>query len=166
MPPVDLNIRLARHDDLPAIVRLLVDDTLGSQRERYEIPLPQPYETAFAAIEVDPNNQLMVAEAGGEVIGVMQLTFIPSLTYQGSMRLQIEGVRVDERYRSQGFGQVMFTWAIELARQRGCRLVQLTTDRQRLDAVRFYERLGFKPSHLGMKLDLLLSNMPSSEQSE
>ena len=151
-----LSFRRARESDVPDIVRLLADDPLGATRERYATPLPEAYARAFRAIDGDPNNELVVAEQGGRVAGVLQLTFIPSLTYQGGWRALVEGVRVDARLRSQGLGRALFEWAIARARERGCHLVQLTTDKSRADARRFYESLGFVASHEGMKLSLPL----------
>ena len=149
-----VSIRRAMRIDLPEIVRLLADDRLGSQREEYRNPLPQSYYDAFDEIDNDRHNELIVAEVNGEVIGTMQLTFIPSLSYQGGKRAQIEAVRIDRKHRSQGIGGQLFEWAIMRAREEGCRLVQLTTNNTRSDAQRFYERLGFTASHTGMKLDL------------
>jgi len=146
--------RCASPADLPAIVRMLADDALGAARETFESPLPESYYRAFEAIDRDANNELIVAEVDGKVIGVMQITFIPNLTYRGSWRAQIEGVRVDATVRSGGIGRQLFAWAIERARQRGCHLVQLTSDKARKDAIRFYENLGFVASHEGMKLHL------------
>lgn len=146
--------RRATRSDVPDIVRMLADDPLGSKREAYESPLPESYYSAFEAIDADPNNELVVACAGSRVIGVLQLTFIPYLTYRGSWRALIEGVRVDGSVRSRGIGQQLFEWAIERARQRGCHMVQLTSDKARPDAIRFYERLGFVASHEGLKLRL------------
>ena len=146
--------RGARDTDLDAIVRLLADDPLGSQRERWQTPLPQSYRDAFEAIERDPNNELVAAVLAGQVVGVLQLTFIPYLTHQGGWRALIEGVRVAKEHRSLKIGQKLFAWAIERARARGCHMVQLTTSQARIDAVRFYERLGFTASHEGMKLYL------------
>lgn len=150
-----LTFRRASGTDLAAIVGLLADDPLGARRENYTLPLPQAYVDAFAAIEQDPNNELIVVDAADrQVIGVFQLTFIPYITYQGGWRALVEGVRVAAGYRSAGVGRQMFLWAIQRARDRRCRLVQLTSDKARPDAVRFYERLGFVASHEGMKLDL------------
>lgn len=149
-----LGFRSATAADLPTIVRLLADDPLGKTRENYIIPLPAGYEKAFQAISSDPNNDLIVAELEGSVVGVLQLTFVPSLTYQGSWRAMIEGVRVDPSVRSGGIGRQLISWAIDQARERGCRLVQLTTDKARPDAIRFYQSLGFVASHEGMKLKL------------
>ena len=149
-----MTFRRAGQRDLPAIVRLLADDPLGANRERYDEPLPQGYLRAFEAIEADPNNELVVACLQDEVVGVLQLTFIPYLTYQGGWRALIEAVRIDSKHRSQGLGKQMFEWAIERSRRRGCHLVQLTTDKARPDAKRFYESLGFAASHEGMKLNL------------
>lgn len=151
---LNFSIRRATRGDVTEIVRLLADDLLGSQRESYQSPLPGAYYDAFDEIDRDPHNQLVIAEVDGEVIGTLQLTFIPYLTYQGGKRAQIEAVRVDPRYRSHGIGGRLFEWAITRAREEQCRLVQLTTDNTRPDARRFYERLGFVASHAGMKLDL------------
>jgi len=147
-------IRAARREDLQAIVRLLADDKLGQSRETCSEPLPDAYTDAFAAIDRDPENALIVAEDAGAIIGVLQLTFIPHLTYTGGIRAQIEGVRIDSAYRGRGVGRTLLEWAIARSREHGCHLVQLTADKQRPDAHRFYESLGFKASHEGMKLHL------------
>jgi ribosomal protein S18 acetylase RimI-like enzyme len=154
--PHSLNaqFRLATRTDLPAIVRMLAEDDLGTQRERFETPLPQTYYEAFEAIEKDSNQELIVTEMGGEVIGMLQLMFLPSISYQGGKRAQVESVRVAKRLRGQGIGAKMMEWAIERARQRGCHLMQLTSHKSREDAHRFYERLGFTKSHIGMKISL------------
>ncbi|TMQ89963.1 GNAT family N-acetyltransferase [Actinomadura soli] len=149
-----MTFRDATADDLPQIVRLLADDPLGATRETPGNEIPDAYFTAFTAIEKDPNNTVIVAEVAGEIAGTLQLTFIPGLTYTGSERAQIEGVRVAASQRGRGLGQDMINWAIDRARARGCRVVQLTTDRQRPDAVRFYQKIGFRPSHMGMKYHL------------
>lgn len=154
MTRANIRFRLAKRADLPAIVRLLAEDELGSQRERVEEPLPASYSAAFEQIEKDPNHELIVAEREGEVIGTLHLMFLPSISYQGSLRAQIESVRVDRRFRSQGIGSAMMGWSIARARERGAHMVQLTTHGSRVDAHRFYERLGFQGSHLGMKLSL------------
>jgi len=146
--------RPAVRADVEAIVRLLADDVLGSGREEYALPLPQQYYAAFEAIERDPNNELIVVELDDTVVGVLQITYIPYLTYRGSWRAQIEGVRVDSSLRSSGVGRKLFVWAIARARAKGCRLVQLTSDKSRPDAIRFYESLGFTASHEGLKLHL------------
>lgn len=149
-----LVFRDAVQDDLPAIVGLLANDPLGSRRERFADPLPDCYRRAFDAIATDPNNRLVVAELDGAVIGTLQLTFIPNMTYQGGIRAHIEGVRVDDAHRSRQIGRRLFEWAIAEARRHGCHMVQLTADKTRPDAHRFYESLGFAASHLGMKLHL------------
>ena len=149
-----LIIRPATRADLPDIVRMLADDDLGRQRERYELPLPESYLAAFEQIEASPNFELIVAELDGRVVGTLQLIFIPSISYQGGLRAQVESVRVDGPLRNQGIGQKMMTWALKRARQRGAHIMQLTTHNTRLDAHRFYERLGFQGSHLGMKISL------------
>ena len=146
--------RLAKRADLPAIVRMLADDDLGRQRECCADQLPESYYLAFEQIEKDPNHELIVAEREGEVIGTLHLIFLPSISYQGGLRAQAESVRVDKRFQNQGIGNQMMKWTIERARQRGAHVIQLTTHKTRLDAHRFYERLGFKGSHLGMKLSL------------
>jgi GNAT superfamily N-acetyltransferase len=149
-----IRFRLAKRADLPSIVRMLADDDLGSQRERYEDPLPEVYYSAFEQIERDPNHELIVAERNGEVIGTLHLMFLPSISSQGGLRAQVESVRVDKQVQSQGIGSAMMQWSMQRANQRGAQVVQLTTHKTRLDAHRFYERLGFKGSHLGMKLNL------------
>jgi GNAT superfamily N-acetyltransferase len=150
----ELTFRPAQRADLPDMVRLLADDVLGARREEYVLPLPAAYGAAFEAIARDPNNELVVVEREGTVVGVLQLTFIPSLTYRGRSRALIEGVRVDASLRASGIGRQLFAWAIERARARACHLVQLTSDKARPDAIRFYESLGFVASHEGLKLHL------------
>jgi GNAT superfamily N-acetyltransferase len=152
--PFKAHYRLATRTDVPDIVRMLVEDDLAAQRERFETPLPQAYYEAFEAIDMDPNHELAVAEIDGEVIGSLHLMFLPSISYQGGMRAQVESVRVDKRLRGQGIGVEMMEWALDRARQRGCCLMQLTSHKSRTDAHRFYERLGFTKSHIGMKIYL------------
>ncbi|WP_129674670.1 GNAT family N-acetyltransferase [Candidatus Chloroploca sp. Khr17] len=149
-----IKFRKAIRTDLERIVQLLADDPLGSQREVLSTPLARSYVQAFEAIAEDENNELVVAQQGATIIGVLQLTFIPYLTHQGSWRALIEGVRVAAEARSAGVGRQLFTWAIRRASERGCRMVQLTSDKSRPDAIRFYESLGFVASHEGMKLQL------------
>jgi len=146
--------RRASRDDVPAIVRMLASDALGARREAFVSPLPESYYGAFEAIDRDANNELVVAELEGRIIGVLQITFIPYMTYRGGWRALIEGVRVDSEIRSRGIGRALLTWAIDRARQRDCHLVQLTSDKARPDAIRFYESLGFVASHEGLKLHL------------
>lgn len=148
----EIRFRVATEKDLDAIVAMLADDVLGSKRERYEQPLPTSYIKAFEAITADPNNELIVACDGKEVIGVQQITFTPYLTHQGGWRATIEGVRTSTSVRGKGVGTKLIKWAIQRAVERGCHLVQLTTDKNRPDALRFYERLGFKATHEGLKL--------------
>jgi ribosomal protein S18 acetylase RimI-like enzyme len=154
MTPQGILFRRATRADLPAIVRMLADDELGSQREQVENPLPESYYSAFKQIDSDPNHELIVAERNGEVIGTLHLMFLPSVSFQGGLRAQIESVRVDKRFQSQGIGSEMMKWAMERARQRSAHVVQLTTHKSRVDAHHFYERLGFQGSHLGMKISL------------
>jgi len=146
--------RSAVRADVPDVVRMLADDALGAAREEYVSPLPAPYYAAFEAIDRDPNNELIVVEVEGRVVGVLQLTYIPSLTYRGGWRALVEGVRIDASLRATGLGRKLFAWAIERAREKGCQLLQLTSDKARPDAIRFYESLGFVASHEGLKLRL------------
>jgi GNAT superfamily N-acetyltransferase len=151
---MNVTFRLAQHNDVPTIVQMLAEDELGAERERFETPLPRVYYEAFEAIAQDANHELLVAEVDGEVIGSLHLMFLPSISYQGGTRAQVESVRVIQRLRGQGIGAEMMKWAIERARQRGCHLMQLTSHQSRTDAHRFYERLGFVKSHIGMKINL------------
>jgi ribosomal protein S18 acetylase RimI-like enzyme len=147
----DLQLRRARRGDLPAIVALLPDDMLGAAREA---PGDAGYERAFDAIEADANQYLLVGERGSDVVAFLQIAFIPGLGRRGAWRAQIESVRVAASLRGGGIGTELVRHAIALARQRGCRFVQLTTDKRRQEAHRFYARLGFDASHDGMKLAL------------
>ncbi len=150
----EVKFRLAAEKDLESIVAMLADDVLGSKRERYEHPLPNSYIKAFEAIIADPNNELIVACEENEVIGVQQITFTPYITHQGGWRATIEGVRTSASVRGKGIGTKLIKWAIQRAEERGCHLVQLTTDKKRADALRFYESLGFRATHEGLKLKL------------
>lgn len=154
MADTKLRIREATRADLAAIVALLADDILGAAREHPEEPLSRSYVDAFEAIAADPNDELVVASLGDEVVGCLQLTFTPGLSHGGSWRATVEGVRVSSAHRSRGIGEVLLRWVVERARERGCAMVQLSTDKRRRDAHRFYERLGFVASHEGMKLAL------------
>jgi ribosomal protein S18 acetylase RimI-like enzyme len=146
-----LTIRRARREDIPAIVALLAADPLGATREN---PGDPAYSAAFAELDKDPNQILVVAEQAGEVVGALQFTVIPGLARRGMRRAQLEAVRVHAGGRGNGVGGELLGWAIDEARRRGCGLVQLTTDVTRTDAHRFYRRFGFQPSHIGMKLML------------
>lgn len=149
-----ISIRRAIEADVAAIVAMLADDALGRAREDASLPLAQPYLDAFAAIEGDPNQLLAVMTDGDDVIGTLQITFLAGLSLRGAWRGQIEAVRVASGRRGEGLGQRLLEWAIDKCRERGCRIVQLTTNKSRTDAHRFYERLGFKASHIGYKLEL------------
>ncbi len=145
-----LKLRQASAGDVDAIVQLLADDPLGAKREN---PGDPAYDTAFAAIDADPNNELWVIEGlDGRVLGVLQLTFIPGISHTAGTRAQIEGVRVADELTGQGVGRWFFQQMIERARDKGARLVQLTSDKSRADAIRFYGSLGFTASHEGFKL--------------
>jgi GNAT superfamily N-acetyltransferase len=155
LPGSSITLRRATRDDLPAIVELLVNDPLGRTREAVgQTDGFVPYEAAFAAIDTDVAQLLVVATDGDEVVATMQLSFIPGLARHGTLRAQAEAVRVAASHRGRGLGDAIFRWAIGEARRRGCALVQLTTDKSRADAYRFYERLGFIASHEGFKLQL------------
>lgn len=153
-PDNAISIRKAIKHDLAVIVAMLADDTLGSTREDSSTSLNRCYSDAFNAIESDTNQLLAVVEQGGEIIGCLQLSFIPGLSRTGMWRGQIESVRIASTARGGGIGKQMIEWAIEKCRERGCGLVQLTTDKSRVDALRFYHSIGFIDSHLGMKLPL------------
>lgn len=145
-------VRPATRADVPAIVALLADDPLGAARE--DLGDLTAYEEAFDRIDADPAHALVVLDDGGTVVGTLQLTLLPGLSRRGALRAQIEAVRVASTHRGQRLGERLVEWAISESRRRGAVLVQLTTDASRTDAHRFYERLGFAPSHVGMKLAL------------
>ena len=154
-----VQFRTAQEGDVGTIVEMLADDPLGAKREQFETPLPQCYHDAFRSIDGDPNNELILATMDDQIVAVMQLTYIPYLTYQGGWRALIEGVRVASDRRSTGIGRDLIQHAIKRAQSRGCHLLQLTTDKMRPDALRFYESLGFVASHEGMKRRLdIMSN--------
>ena len=153
-PLPEIEFRTARRDELAAIVALIADDGLGRARELAGGAPDPAYRVAFDAIAADPNQRMAVAVLAGEIIGYIQISFIPGLSRRGAWRGQLESVRIGSIHRGRGFGAQFFRWAIEQCRMRGCALVQLTTDQNRADALRFYERLGFVPSHHGLKLGL------------
>jgi GNAT superfamily N-acetyltransferase len=146
--------RRASLQDLPQIVGMLADDELGETREDLGVPLNPRYAAAFEAIDRDMSQLLVVVEVNGETVGCLQLSFIPGMARLGLWRGQIESVRIASKWRGGGLGHTMFEWAIGECRSRGCGLVQLTTDKSRPDALRFYESLGFVASHEGLKLIL------------
>jgi GNAT superfamily N-acetyltransferase len=145
-----LTARRAQRADLPRLLELLADDVLGKNREGVGSDDPA-YIRAFDVIDRDPNQQLLVAELDGRVVGMLQVTYIPGLSRRGTWRANIEAVRVDSSVRRRGIGGWLMARALEHARKRGCRLAQLTSDKRRTDAHRFYTRLGFTDSHLGYK---------------
>lgn len=150
-------IRDARRDDIPDIVAMLADDMLGAARETPAAragDLDDAYWTAFEQVQADPRTRIIVAETDGRLAGTLQLTVIPGLSRHGMLRAQIEAVRVAASQRGHGLGQAMIDWAVHEARAAGCGLVQLTSDKQRPDAIRFYESLGFTATHEGLKLSL------------
>ena len=145
--------RLATKADIDKIVQMIADDELGKTREHYQQPLPDEYRIAFENIDADQNQELIVVESeNSEIIGTMQLSFIQYMTYRGGIRAQIEAVRIRKDKRGLGIGKAMFEWAIERAKQRNAHLLQLTTDKKRPKAIKFYEDLGFKATHEGMKM--------------
>ena len=144
-------MRPARRDDVPAIVHLLADDILGAKREQATKPLPKADWDAYDAIEAQGGNEILIAEVEGEVIGCLQLTVIPGLSRRGMIRAQVEGVRVSSTHRGRRIGEMLIAAATDRARELGCKVLQLTTDKTRVDAHRFYERLGFESTHIGMK---------------
>ncbi|MGK0189910.1 MAG: ribosomal protein S18 acetylase RimI-like enzyme [Verrucomicrobiales bacterium] len=145
-------IREAIQSDLPFIIRMLTDDKLGSTRESFEEPLPVSYINAFEEISESSDNQLLVAISENVAVGVLQITFIPNLTFKGGKRALIEGVRVDAGHRSRGIGRIMIEEVVARAKAEGCHLIQLTTNKSRPEAKDFYESLGFRASHEGLKL--------------
>lgn len=149
-----IQFRLAEREDLASIVALLIDDPLGATRETTGSDLQACYLDAFDAIALDPGNELIVADDFGAVIGTLQITYAPNLTHQGAMRATIEGVRVSSGFRSLGVGTQMLRWAINRCRSRECRIVQLTCDLTRDDAISFYTDLGFTYTHAGLKLKI------------
>ncbi len=150
-PTAGLAFRAAVAADLPRVVELIADDAIA--RDRTGAVGPE-HEAAFAAIDADPNNALVVVERDGEVVGTMQLTVVPGISRRGASRLLVEAVRVDRRLRGQGVGRAMMAWAHVWGRDRGCTLAQLTSDKRRDDAHRFYRSLGYEQSHEGFKLPL------------
>ena len=159
------SLRRARRADLPRLLELIADDVLGKNREAVGSDDPA-YSDAFDVIDRDPNQELLVAEIDGRVVGMLQLTLIPGLSRRGALRANIESVRVDHDCRSRGIGGWLIEQAVERAERRGCRLAQLTSDKRRTEAHRFYGRLGFVASHEGFKrtLNATLSGDKSNDQ--
>ncbi|GIF10260.1 GNAT family N-acetyltransferase [Actinoplanes teichomyceticus] len=151
-----MDFRIATRADVPAVLELLADDAISRERGYGTVPakIDDAIWAAFEAIDADPRNELIVAVEDGVVAGTCQLTYIPGLSRGGALRMLVEAVRIRSDRRGRGLGAAMMRWTIERARERGCRMVQLTTDKRRTDAHRFYERLGFTASHEGMKLPL------------
>ena len=148
-----MKFRKATKNDVTKIVEMIADDELGKTRENYKVPLPNEYLIAFENIIADSNQELIVLENENfEIIGTLQLSFIQYLTYRGGIRAQIEAVRIRKEKRGLGIGKIMFKWAIDRAKKRNAHLLQLTTDKKRPKAIKFYENLGFKATHEGMKM--------------
>ncbi|MCI5057749.1 MAG: GNAT family N-acetyltransferase [Flavobacteriales bacterium] len=150
----NFTLRSAEEKDLSEIIRLLIEDDLGTTREHFSDPLLPSYREAFRAIRKDNNQLLLIVEYHNQVIGACHLTFMPSLSFKGSWRLNIENVHVDKKFQNQGVGKWMLKKAMDLGRERGCKIVQLTTNKKRFRAKAFYEKLGFEATHEGMKLYL------------
>ena len=148
----ELIFRLATINDLSHIINMLADDTLGIKREKLETPISDSYIKAFEIITADPKQELTIVEKNGEIVGTFQLTFIQNISHQGGLRAQVESVRTHSSYRRQGIGVKVFEYIVNRAKEKGCVLLQLTTDKQRPDAIRFYEKLGFLATHEGMKI--------------
>ena len=140
---MELIFRKSKEGDIPSIVKMLADDELGSKREDYKVPLSKSYTDAFQNILQDNQELIILENFDKEIIGTLQITFIPYLTYQGGLRAQIEALRVHKKFRGKGFGKKIFKWAIKRSTDKGAHLVQLTTDKQRSDAIEFYKALGF-----------------------
>ena len=150
---MSLVIREAALTDLPAILAMLAEDTIPADRETD--PADPRYRAAFDTIAADPNQMLVTAEIDGRVIGTLQLSFIPGLSFRGAWRGQIEAVRIASDLRGHGLGAKLIDWAVERCRARDCFMVQLTSSNARTDAHRFYKRLGWSQSHTGFKLKLM-----------
>lgn len=152
-----MNFRKATKNDLSIIVEMMADDELGKTRENFQTPLPSEYLDAFKSINADQNQELIVVEnENAEIIGILQLSFIQYLTYRGGIRAQIEAVRIRKDQRGLGIGKTMINWAINRAKERNAHLLQLTSDKKRPEAIKFYTDLGFKATHEGMKMHLVL----------
>ncbi len=150
----ELHFRLAKIQDLAHIVRMLSDDVLGATREKFELNISSNYINAFERISADTNQELTVVEMNGEIVATFQLSFIQYLTQQGGLRAQVEAVRTSSSHRGQGIGTKVFQYIINRAKEKGCNLLQLTTDKKRTEAIKFYKAIGFTSSHEGMKLSL------------
>ena len=146
--------RKAKQSDLGDIIHLLAEDQLGKQREKLSEAIPSNYLDAFIRIDGDPNQLLMVVESRDIIVGTCHLILMPSLTFQGGLRMNVEAVRIASSCRGQGVGEWMINQALSLARKERCKIIQLTTNKERVDAKKFYEKLGFKSTHEGMKMYL------------
>ncbi len=151
---MNISYREARQEDLPQLIEMLANDQLGATREDTSTPLNSAYQIAFKSINADPNNELIIVESGDQLIGMLQLTYIPYLSHTGAWRCLVEAVRVHKDCRGQGLGTEIFKWVIKQAKARKCYMIQLTSNKQRTEALRFYKKLGFTPSHEGFKLIL------------
>ncbi len=151
---MDVKFRIATAEDLPALIGMLADDHLGAKREDFSDPINPAYVSAFQKIEADPNNDIVVATLNNKVVGTLQMTIIPNLSFIGSDRCIIQAVRISSELRGHGLGSQLMNWAVDRAREHGCVMVELASNLKRPDAIRFYKKLGFDPSHQGFKLML------------
>ncbi len=151
---MSISFRIATADDLPALIGMLADDHLGAEREDFSDPINPAYVNAFNQIEADPNNDIVVGVLDGKVVGTLQMTMIPNLSFQGSTRCIVQAVRISSELRGQGLGSQLMDWSVDRAREHGCVMVELASNLKRPDAIRFYKKLGFDPSHQGFKLML------------
>ena len=150
---VEMILRKATKKDLLEIVEMIAEDDLGNKREIIQEPLTDDYINAFKSIDNDANQELIIVENdNSEIIGTMQLSFIQNLTYRGGLRAQIEAVRIRKDKRGNGIGKIMFEWAVNRAKERKAHLLQLTTDKKRANAIKFYKGIGFIATHEGMKM--------------
>ena len=149
-----VSFRLANEDDLVEILAMIANDQLGKNRERFELPLPVSYVNAYHIINKDSNQELIVVELDNEIVGTFQLSYLQYLTYQGGLRVLVEAVRVKDSHRGKGLGRLIFNYIIDQSKKNGAHMVQLTSNKERADARRFYESLGFEASHEGLKLHL------------
>ncbi|MBT4989904.1 MAG: GNAT family N-acetyltransferase [Rickettsiales bacterium] len=154
MDKLQIKIRKASKEDVPDIVRIISDNPIGALREDFQENIPNSYYVAFDRIDQDINQLLVVAEIKSNIVGTLQISFISNMSVKGAYRALIEGMHVDSKYRGEGVGTFMMEWAINKARQKGCNIAQLTSNKERIDAHRFYSRLGFVATHEGFKLAL------------
>ncbi len=153
MPPSETTVREAADGDLPRIVELLAQLSLDAPREEFGPPLPESYRSAFREVEADPRQRLFVVETEGRIVGAASLVIVPNLSHQGRPYAIVENVVVDAAKRGGGYGELLLRYAMAEARRAGCYKLSLTSNKQRRDAHRFYESLGFRATHEGFRVD-------------